>query len=79
MNIIDPKKFGFFFGIIQIISELWTISWYTKMKFTTIISSIVGICITGLGFGYTLTIEPSLATNQNEDTNIYSNLYKTKF
>ena len=41
------------------------------MKFTTIISSIVGIFIAGLGFGYTLTIEPWLVTNQNEDTNIF--------
>tara|TARA_A100001035_G_C27331451_1_gene298599 strand:+ start:100 stop:249 length:150 start_codon:yes stop_codon:yes gene_type:complete len=48
------------------------------MKFTTIIFSIIGIFITGLGFGYTLTIEPSLATNQIEDINIYSNLYKNK-
>ena len=39
------------------------------MKFTTIISSIIGIFLTGLGFGYTLTIEPSLATNQIEDIN----------
>ena len=76
---IDPKNFGFFFGIRLIISELWTISWYTKMKFTTIISSILGIFLTGLAFGYTLTIEPSLATNQNEDININSNLYKNKF
>ena len=48
------------------------------MKFTTIISSILGIFLTGLGFGYTLTIEHSLATNQIEDINIYSNLYKNK-
>lgn len=33
------------------------------MKFTTIISSIVGIFITGLGFGYLLTIEPSFSSN----------------
>ena len=49
------------------------------MKFTTIISSILGIFLTGLVFGYTLTIEPSLATNQNEDINFNSNLYKNKF
>ena len=49
------------------------------MKFTTIIFSILGIFLTGLGFGYTLTIEPSLASNQNDDINIYSNLYKNKF
>ena len=49
------------------------------MKFTTIISSILGIFLTGIAFGYTLTIEPSLATNQNEDININSNLYKNKF
>ena len=48
------------------------------MKFTTIIFFHNRIFLIGLGFGYTLTIEPSLATNQIEDINIYSNLYKNK-
>ena len=37
------------------------------MKFTTILSSLIGIILTGIGFGYTLTIDPLLTSNQNND------------
>ena len=55
------------------------------MKFTTIFSSLIGIILTGIGFGYTLTIDPLLTSNQNNDFSLIfdissdSDLNKNKF
>ena len=55
------------------------------MKFTTIVSSIVGILFTGIGFGYLLTIEPSFSSNLFNNSlpkigiNIDTNPNKYKF
>ena len=43
------------------------------MKFTTIFSSLIGIILTGIGFGYTLTIDPLLTSNQN---NLFSLIFE---
>ena len=44
------------------------------MKFTTIFSALIGIILTGIGFGYTLTIDPLLTSNQNNDLLLIFNI-----
>tara|TARA_B100000131_G_scaffold311300_1_gene343990 strand:+ start:24 stop:191 length:168 start_codon:yes stop_codon:yes gene_type:complete len=55
------------------------------MKFTTIFNSLLGIVFTGIGFGYLITIEPSLSSDlfnkslPNLGINIDTNPYKYDF
>ena len=55
------------------------------MKFKTIFSSILDIFFMGIGFGYLITIEPSLSSDlfnksiPNLGINIHTNPYKYDF